>query len=222
MSDDLEADFEHDDEGLHERWDANDPRRQRDCFAPPAQACECFCLHCHRTFMSDQIWLQRVIGGRDGFDGSWMCPTPNCGGAGFTFDIFPTDPTHPANAGWDDGEDEFDDEDESLATFDESDEWNEDDDPTATDVDAPDYDPAEPKYAQMDSDLLDSGDLEGEEWKHGREPTAAFTAPDASDGSCNIDEIEDERRYDMPDERPRELDWTHRKDEWVGDDELPF
>ena len=44
-----------------------------------------------------------------------MCPTPNCSGAGFTFDIFPTDPSHPANEGWhydDDDDDEDGDEDD--------------------------------------------------------------------------------------------------------------
>src|SRR5206468_12292293 len=41
----------------HEQWDANDPRRQKDCFAPPAEPCECYCLHCNRVFISDQIWF---------------------------------------------------------------------------------------------------------------------------------------------------------------------
>ncbi len=49
--------------------------------------------------MSDEIWFQRVIGDKNGFEGFWLCPTPNCGGVG-TLDIFPTDPNHPANAGW--------------------------------------------------------------------------------------------------------------------------
>src|SRR5689334_22020097 len=66
-------------------WDADDPRRQHDQFAPPAEPCECWCLHCRRTFMSDEIWLQRITGGKHKFEGFWMCPTPNCGGAGFTF-----------------------------------------------------------------------------------------------------------------------------------------
>src|SRR6185437_9512331 len=92
-----------------ESWDAHDPRRQHDQFAPPTEPCECFCLHCRRTFTSDQIWFQKINGARDGCGGFWMCPTPNCGGAGFTFDIFPTDPTHPANEGW------FDDDDDAAA-----------------------------------------------------------------------------------------------------------
>jgi hypothetical protein len=94
-------------------WDANDPRRQHDQMAPPSEPCECYCLHCGRVFMSDQMWFQKVIGARDGFDGFWMCPTANCGGAGFTFDIYPTDPDHPANAGWhDDDDEEYDEEGE--------------------------------------------------------------------------------------------------------------
>src|SRR5947208_1077533 len=107
-------DDDDDDEGDRApEWDADDPRRQQDPFAPPAKPCECWCLHCRRTFMSTGIWFQRIINGRDGFDGFWMCPTPNCGGAGFTFDLFPTDPDHPANEGWygdDDDGDEDDDE----------------------------------------------------------------------------------------------------------------
>src|SRR5438093_10788802 len=80
---------------------SGDDAGRTDPFAPPAQPCECFCMHCHRTFMSDRIWFQRVRNARPGgLDGFWMCPTPNCGGAGFTFDIFPTDPNHPANRGW--------------------------------------------------------------------------------------------------------------------------
>src|SRR5881398_962257 len=67
-----------------EDCDANDPRRQKDCFAPPAEPCECYCLHCQRTFMSDQILFQRIIGAKDGFEGKWLCPTHNCDGAGFT------------------------------------------------------------------------------------------------------------------------------------------
>src|SRR3954468_14735454 len=50
--------FDEDDGGsAHPAWDANDARRQLDPFAPPAEPCECYCLHCHRTFMSDQVWF---------------------------------------------------------------------------------------------------------------------------------------------------------------------
>src|SRR6185436_8147845 len=99
-----------------------DPRT--DPMAPPAEPCECYCLHCGRTFMSDRMWFQRVINAKDGFPGFWMCPTPNCDGAGFCFDIFPTDPDHPANEGWhcaDDGDD-----DDEFAEYDEYDPAEED------------------------------------------------------------------------------------------------
>ena len=46
-----------------------------------------------------------------------MCPTPNCGGAGFTFDIFPTDPTHPANEGWHSSDDDDEDADGEWDDF---------------------------------------------------------------------------------------------------------
>jgi len=101
------------------------------------------------VFMSDQIWFQRVINARDGLDGSGLCPTPNCDGKGFTFDIFPTDPNHPANEGW-----HFDDDfDEDL------------DDPERQ------WDPDESKYKELDEELDDADDdIAGEEWKFGLEP----------------------------------------------------
>src|SRR5688572_23721825 len=94
---------------------SGDEDDKRDPMAPPEEPCECYCLHCGRTFMSDGMWFQRVVGDPDGFKGFWMCPTPNCSGAGFTFDIFPTDPNHPANEGWhyfedDDEEEEWSEE----------------------------------------------------------------------------------------------------------------
>jgi hypothetical protein len=109
------------------RWDADDPRRKDDSFAPPTEPCECHCLHCGRTFSSDGIWFQRVINDPDGFKGFWMCPTANCSGAGFTFDIFPTDPDHPANEGWHSFDDE-DEEETARAAGDEEDDEFEDDD----------------------------------------------------------------------------------------------
>src|SRR5687768_7596480 len=127
--------------------DSFDPRD--DPMAPPREPCECYCLHCQRTFMSDEMWFQRVIGDKSGFEGFWMCPTPNCSGAGFSFDIYPTDPNHPANEGWCDDDDEEDEEyfEEELE-------------------EAPaEWDPQEPKYAQLD-ELLggEDDDIEGEEW----------------------------------------------------------
>ena len=83
-----------------------------------------------------------------------MCPTPNCGGAGFTFDIFPTAPDHPANAGWT----YCDDDEEAWAEAFE----------TRT---RPSTTRPEPGYKMLDElfgDLDD--DLEGEEWKLGLQP----------------------------------------------------
>src|SRR5207247_6787950 len=154
-------------------WDADDERRQKDCFAPPQEPCECYCLHCGRTFMSDQIWFQRIIGDPMGLDGFWMCPTPNCSGAGFTFDIFPTDPTHPANEGWcyDDG-DEEEGEDSELGEVDPE-------DGVATSEAA--WDPDESKYKELDEmfgERADDDDMEGEEWKYGLSPGDRPLEPD--------------------------------------------
>ena len=188
-------------------WDADDERRQRDQMAPPKEPCECYCLHCNRVFMSDGMWFQRVINSRDGFEGFWMCPTPNCGGAGFTFDIFPTDPDHPANAGWH-AFDEFDDEDE----FDDA-----------------EYDADETKFKQLDEAYGDEGgggddDIEGEEWKYGLQPGEQPPEPEWA-AEDRKEWEQEQKRYDEPDERPRVLDWSERYDAGGGsieEDDIPF
>lgn len=216
-----EGEWEDDDE---EPWDAHDERRQKDQMAPPAEPCECYCLHCGRTFASDGMWFQRVIGDPQGFEGFWMCPTPNCSGAGFTFDIFPTDPNHPANAGWH----SFDEDDEEYSEDDDEGEWSEDGGPAASDGgpggDA-DYDPDEPKYKALDGmagGVEDDDDLEGEEWKYGLAPGERPPPSSWADEGRRAWEAE-QRSYDEPDERPRELDWSDREDrrgrrpEWPPD-----
>lgn len=207
-----------------------DPRK--DHMAPPEVPCECFCLHCRRIFMSDQMWFQRVVNARDGFPGFWMCPTPNCGGAGFTFDIFPTDPDHPANDGWqstdaeEDSEDDGETADEDLPWEDE----DEDDDSEAYgfESDAPEaarWDPSETKYQALD-DIGDcEEDLEGEEWKFGLEPGERPKVEPPPPGVEPRNWAEQEALYDAPDRRPREVDWSDREDRTFSDlneDDLPF
>ncbi len=196
-------------------WDADDERRQRDPMAPPKEPCECYCLHCRRVFMSDAMWLQRVINGRDGFDGFWMCPTPNCGGAGFTFDIFPTDPDHPANDGWhsfDEDDDEFDEE---------SDEESDDEFEDA------DYDADETKFKQLDEAYGEAGDdddIEGEEWKYGLQPGEQPPEPKWAEES-RVQWEEEQKQYDAPDERPRVVDWSDREEapgSRIEEDDIPF
>lgn len=188
-------------------WDANDPRRQKDQFAPPAEPCECYCLHCQRTFMSDGIWFQKVVGDPQGFDGFWMCPTPNCSGAGFTFDIFPTDPNHPANEGWT-CDDDFDE-----VEFEEEFDLDELDEPEA------EYDADETRWKQLES--MDD-DIEGEEWKHGLAPGERPEAPVKSEAQREWEE--EQKLYDLPDERPRVVDWSDREDRGglSGLDDVPF
>jgi hypothetical protein len=195
------------------REDRVDPK---DMMSPPKVPCECYCLHCQRTFMSDGIWLQRVINARDGFDGFWMCPTPNCGGAGFTFDIFPTDPAHPANAGWHYCDDD-DDEDAEL----EVDEHGDVIEPTGE----REYDPDESKYKALDEQLGDVDDdiIEGDEWKlAGREPAARPPESD-SQRQARLEWEAEQKRYDAPDERPRILDWKDRDEPpGMSDEDIPF
>jgi len=199
-------------------WDAHDERRQQDQMAPPQEPCECWCMHCRRVFMSDQMWFQRVINDPHGFPGFWMCPTPNCSGAGFTFDIFPTDADHPANAGWysDDGDDEEGAEDLP---------W----DDAEADARDEEWNPDEPAYRALDEAFGDDGDddMEGEEWKFGLQPGERPPEPDWAE-LARREEEEEERKYDRPDERPRVLDWGNRADRQVppggiaDDDDIPF
>lgn len=177
-----------------------------DLFSPPVEPCECFCLHCGHTFMSDGIWLQRVRGAPDGFAGFWMCPTPNCGGKGFTFDIFPTDPIHPANANWND----FDDDDDEVLEA--------ESDPLPFDP----FDPTDPASADALPPLDPSADdaeinldLEGEEWKYGLPPDESYLQHQTSLPTDHLPP----GPADEPDYRPREIDWSDPDDQ-PGD--IPF
>jgi len=195
------------------RWDANDPRRQHDQMAPPAEPCECYCLHCGRVFMSDQIWFQKVVGDKDGFDGFWMCPTPNCGGAGFTFDIFPTDPDHPANEGWHYSDDE---EEYGEECFDENGDFIEPEEGV--------YNPEEPTFKELDAQPVNPmEDIEGDEWKYGLSPGQSLSESQAMEDARRAQEEED-RKYDQPDLRPRELDWSNRDESagGIAEDDMPF
>ncbi len=87
---------------------------QGDPFRPPEQPVEVSCLHCGETYDSYLIeWriLTDADGKRHGF---WCCPTPDCGGMGFGFDILPTDPDYrDERGGWvhcDDEDEEYDEE----------------------------------------------------------------------------------------------------------------
>jgi hypothetical protein len=176
-----------------------------DCFAPPAEPCECYCLHCQRVVLSDQMWYQAVVNGPPHATGFWMCPTPNCGGAGFTFDIFPTDPNHPANAGWTYSDDDEDgDQDEGT-------------DELPGNTDDAEYDPAEPQYGGDGPE-----DDEGEEWKHGLQPGERPAGPSMSAEARAAWEAE-QRKYDEPDRRPRTIDGSDQrpKPTWSDDDGTP-
>jgi hypothetical protein len=200
MSDDDRVDVETSAPDRGQRPSPDTPESD-DPFAPPREPCECYCLHCRRVFMSTGIWFQRIRNSKAGhLDGFWMCPTPNCDGKGFTFDIFPTDPNHPANEGWtycDDGEEE-----DYLEDYDSE-------DPAYIDLDDEpgEYDPEESKWKQLDEEFDDEDDdIEGEEWKYGLEPGERLPEPPWLAESRREWE-EEQSRYDAPDERPREVDW---------------
>ena len=71
-----------------------EPDPDNDPFRPPKRNCTVYCLHCQQKYDSFRIhWVESV--GADGRKkGFWRCPTPGCGGAGFQFDIYPTDPNY--------------------------------------------------------------------------------------------------------------------------------
>lgn len=201
---------------------------RRDPMGPPAEPCECFCLHCRRIFMSDQIWFQRVIGAQDGFPGFWMCPTPNCDGAGFTFDIFPTDPNHPANEGWQTTDE---DEDEEGGGADHEENEDQDEEALAADeeLDA-EWDPDEPRYVGLEAWDDGDDDMEGEEWKLGLDPGERPKVDPPPPGIEPRNWAEQEALYNAPDRRPREVDWSDREDRIATDlneidfdeDDIPF
>jgi hypothetical protein len=168
--------------------------------------------------MSDEMWFQRVVGAKDGFPGFWMCPTSNCDGAGFTFDIFPTDPDHPANEGWHSSD---------VGEGEEDTDWDDDpeDDADSEEDAAPEWDPAESKYEALD-DIGDcEEDLEGEEWKFGLEPGDRPKVEPPPPGVEPRNWAEQEALYEAPDRRPSQVDWSDRENRTfsdLNDDDIPF
>lgn len=67
----------------------NQPDPAGDPFAPPKDVTEVFCLHCGQEYESWQIQWREDSSYSSG--GHWCCPTPECDGHGFGFDILPTD-----------------------------------------------------------------------------------------------------------------------------------
>ncbi len=108
-----------------------------DPFGPPEQPTQVHCLHCDRDYMSDLIqWCEDVVDGQ--VSGFWRCPTPGCDGAGFGFDIFPTDPDWVDPTGRlqyidaDEDDDEFDDDsDEDSEDADDAETGDEEGEPFA-------------------------------------------------------------------------------------------
>jgi hypothetical protein len=97
------------------------PDPQKDPFRPPAVPVEVCCLHCGKEYDSYLIeWRIETV--EDGsLHGFWCCPTPECSGRGFGFDILPTDPEYrDERGGWvscdeDEDEDDWDEDDEDWA-----------------------------------------------------------------------------------------------------------
>jgi len=84
-----------------------------DPFRPPEIPTEVGCLHCQQVYESYLIERRERTCADGNVRGFWCCPTPGCDGAGFGFDILPTDPDYQdERGGWirDDDSEEDDDE----------------------------------------------------------------------------------------------------------------
>lgn len=65
---------------------------------PPSTPAEVECIHCGKRYSSVLIWWEPVSESKPD-RGFWRCPTPDCDGAGFLFDIWPTDPNYRDDEG---------------------------------------------------------------------------------------------------------------------------
>ena len=65
-----------------------------DCFKPPAIPTEVHCIHCGHEYESYLIEWRTMRDERGREMGFWCCPVEGCDGAGFGFDILPTDPEY--------------------------------------------------------------------------------------------------------------------------------
>jgi hypothetical protein len=72
-----------------------------DSFRPPDIPTEVGCLRCGRVYESYLMEWRVETCGDGSRHGSWCCPTPECSGVGFGFDILPTDPHYrDERGGW--------------------------------------------------------------------------------------------------------------------------
>lgn len=84
------------------------PEAWEDPFRPPEDPCRVRCLHCGMEYDSTKILWQASPDGA----GFWRCPTKDCGGSGFNFDIFPVDSPVWAGSGKEEPDDQEPDEEE--------------------------------------------------------------------------------------------------------------
>ena len=97
------------------------PDPDTDPFRPPTIPTQVHCLHCGEEYESYLIeWVEATAD--DKVEGFWRCPTPDCDGRGFGFDILPTDPDYVGEddeLAWDfDYDDDDDDELDELSNLD--------------------------------------------------------------------------------------------------------
>src|SRR5205085_666033 len=71
----------------------------------------------------------------------------------------------------------------------------------------PEWDPTESEYQDIGAEE-EEDDLEGEEWKYGLEPGERVEPEWAADAQKEWEQ--DQKRYDEPDQRAREVDWSER------------
>lgn len=71
-------------------WDPTSAEARSDGFGPPEPPVAVVCMHCGKGYMSDRmVWGTKP--GTRAMSPLWWCPTENCDGAGYGFDIYRAD-----------------------------------------------------------------------------------------------------------------------------------
>ena len=98
---------------------------QADHFRPPSIPTEVQCTYCRREFDSWKMeWHEEYCDGE--IQGFWCCPTDGCGGRGFGFNIWPTEPNYIDPDGRDLSRKPCDENEDEFAFL--EDQWTDDDD----------------------------------------------------------------------------------------------
>src|SRR5688500_1760211 len=192
------------------------PEALDDPFHPPSIPTQVECLHCGEVYDSYLIqWRANSdASDRENMPGYWCCPTPDCDGIGFGFDIWPTDPDYVS-------------EDGSMMSFDDEDGEEDDDDAYAEESLDPeiqaavDHDLNILEQAIRDDLLPHSDDPEIEAAVQHDLEIIKSSLEDGDDEEGDEDEIDFALDDVAEDDDPEHVRGT-RRSEWMDDDDIPF